>query len=212
MMVANSILRVGDLDNYGLDFAFQSTIKKKIAFEDRNRYHLWELPFLCEYIVNNHHQYVEASIPAIRGYLKQAVWDHAERYPELREAAKLFFSLSEMLLAHMRNERCVLFPLVTKMYRANTTNAELPETANNTVSILIANMTAEHDAAEAAMAKIRELLKDYSILESSGLQRTYGALVEFERDLHRQTFIENEVLFPAAQDLEREYILTDVAA
>jgi len=204
MMVANSILRIGDVDNYGMDVNFQTMNKKRIAFEDRNRYHLWELPFLCDYIVNNHHTYVEAEIPTIRGYLKHAVWDHAECHPELREVAKLFYALSDMLSQHMKNERCVLFPLITELYKAHAAGDQLPEAKLGAVSKMIADMIAEHTSASTSLSKIRELLNDYRVLVSSGLEQTYGALIEFERDLYRQTFIENEVLFPAAQELERE--------
>jgi regulator of cell morphogenesis and NO signaling len=204
MMVAENILRSG-LEHYGLDVTFQNVNKQKINFEDRNRYRLWELPFLCDYIVNNHHTYVEASMPSIRGHLKKAVWNHGECNPELREVARIFFSLSETLPRHMSNERSILFPLIAELDNAYKTNGKLEEDKVGLVSKLIAEMTSEHAVAQDAMTQIRRLLNDYKIIpETSGLPTTYAALIEFERDLHRQTFIENEVLFPAAQKMERE--------
>jgi len=203
MMVAESVLRVG-LDHCGLDETFQNVSKQRVNFEDRNRYRLWKLPFLCDYIVNNHHMYVETSMPVIRGYLKKAVWDHAELYPELREVAKIFYSLSEVLLRHMSNERTILFPLITEMYQAHKTFGPIDANMLDSVSKLIAEMTSEHAVAQDAMSKIRKLLNDYRAFDADGLSGVFVMLIEFERDLHRQTFIENEVLFPAVQKLERE--------
>jgi regulator of cell morphogenesis and NO signaling len=206
-MVADAYLRVGRVNNFGLEFLLPGlgrNSQRETLASLPERYHLWELPFLCDYIVNNHHTYVEASVPMLRGLLKKAVWHHGEQYAELREAAKAFYALSDVLLQHMMHERSVLFPVITKLHRAQKQYDPISEIEPGTVSQLVAQMCAEHTVAQNAMAKIRALLNDYAVPPHAELQEVFDVLVEFESDLGRQTFIENEILFPRAQKIERE--------
>ena len=70
----------------------------------------------------------------------------------------------------------------------------------------IGMMEHEHDAAGAALAKIRELTNGYAVPAHACV--TYRALFEglrqLESDLHQHIHLENNILFPRALEMERE--------
>jgi len=65
-------------------------------------------------------------------------------------------------------------------------------------------MTQEHDAAGALLAEIRRL--SHSVTTPAGACPTYRAfydgLKDFEQDLHQRIYLENNILFPRAIEVE----------
>lgn len=217
----------GVLEKYGLDFCCQGTRsldeacrtkqldteavleELKATFVDEpgfNRYQKWDLPFLCDYIVNHHHTYVKESMPMISEHLSKVVAVHSMRHPELKEVGTIFFGICREMETHMMKEEHVLFPYLAEMSRAAKIGAQLPPAHFGTVDNPIAMMMREHESAGEAMEKIRELLADYTPPEDActTMRLTYNELTAFEHDLHQHVFLENAILFPRAQKLEAE--------
>jgi regulator of cell morphogenesis and NO signaling len=73
-------------------------------------------------------------------------------------------------------------------------------------------MEDEHDAAGAALARLRELTGGFQPPAGAcpTFRGLYHGLAELEADLHRHIHLENNVLFPRAQQLESE--LTGIPA
>ena len=65
-------------------------------------------------------------------------------------------------------------------------------------------MMQEHDAAGDLVRQIRVLTSEYTPPEDACTNFTalYGALREFEADLHEHIHLENNILFPRAVELE----------
>lgn len=65
-------------------------------------------------------------------------------------------------------------------------------------------MEAEHESAGQALAEIHRITEDFRLPEYACV--TYRALMngldELERDLHMHIHLENNILFPRAQELE----------
>jgi len=69
----------------------------------------WDPGFLCDYIVNTHHQYVTKTLPELVFYTEKIAHVHGEHHPELVEVASLFTESNRELLQHLKNEEVICY-------------------------------------------------------------------------------------------------------
>jgi regulator of cell morphogenesis and NO signaling len=182
-------------------------INQSVA-SDHQRYTEWDLNFLAQYIVNNHHTYVKNAIPEITEHLQKVYNAHGEKYQYIAEVQKTFALVAEEMMSHMMKEERVLFPLIKYLKESRKFN-ERPKTGGyGTIKNPIRQLEAEHVSAGGAMEKIRTLTNNYSLPEDActTFQVTYKELDEFEKDLHKHVHFENNILFPRAVELEKKLI------
>ena len=175
---------------------------------DTQRYAEWDLNFLIQYIVNNHHAYVKSAIPEITAHLQKVYNAHVEKHPYIAEVQNTFALVAEEMINHMMKEERILFPIV-KYLTESQKFKEKPKTGGfGTIKNPIRQMEAEHVSAGGAMEKIRALTNNYSLPEDActTFQVTYKELDEFERDLHKHVHLENNILFPRVIELEERLI------
>lgn len=178
-------------------------INKSIS-NDNQRYSEWDLNFLVQYIVNNHHTYVKKAIPEITVHLQKVYNAHSKKHPFISEVQNIFAHVSEEMTGHMQKEERVLFPIIKYLIESQKFQ-EKPKTSGfGTIKNPIRQMEAEHVSAGSAMEKIRVLTNNYSLPEDAcaTFQVTYKELDEFEKDLHKHVHLENNILFPRAIELE----------
>ena len=173
----------------------------------RLQFNEWALPFLIDYIVNVHHTYVQERLPQLLEYGKKVAKVHGHAYPETITIADKLESLAEELFAHLRKEELILFPYVKELWKAKeageTAAAPPFQTAQNPIRV----MEAEHEFAGETMAEIRTLSRDFTPPEGAcnTYRVLYALLEEFEEDLHQHVYLENNILFPQAVELERSF-------
>jgi regulator of cell morphogenesis and NO signaling len=157
----------------------------------------WELPFLCEYIVNTHHKYVLKTLPELMFYTQKIADVHGDNHPELVEIASVFSQINTALLQHLKNEEEVLFPAIKKA------SSDPEATIRKLIASEIERMEGEHDFAGGAMDKINVISKQYLLPEDAcGTYRVAFQLLEqFEDDLHVHVHLENNILYPKSLKL-----------
>ncbi len=217
-------------EKYGIDFCCngnrplrEALEEKKISYDkffeelhkvnisvvsDNQRYSEWDLNFLTEYIVNNHHTYVKSAIPEITAHLQKVLNAHGPKYSYLAEVQNTFALVANEMKSHMIKEEKILFPIV-KYLIVSQKFKEKPKTGGyGTIKNPIRQMEAEHVSAGGAMGKIRTLTNNYSLPEDActTFQVTYKELNEFEKDLHKHVHLENNILFPRAIEFEEDLI------
>jgi regulator of cell morphogenesis and NO signaling len=164
----------------------------------------WPLPRLIDFIVSTHHGYVRSSMPAIARYLTKLEEVHGVRHPELSRIAAYFDQMRGDLEQHMLKEEQVLFPYVRDLAE-RTDSCGRTQSPFGTVENPIRMMEREHRETADALRLIRELTRGYTAPEDGCT--TYAIcmaeLQRFERDLHRHVHLENNVLFPAAVEIEQ---------
>ena len=164
------------------------------------------LAALIEHIVTTHHQYLKLELPRLSDRLAKVVRVYGDKDRELLSALpEIYAALRSELELHMRKEEFILFPAIERYENAYKAGAPLPVLPFGSVGNPIAMMEAEHSSAGDALAKIRELSRDYTIPEHACV--TYRALLsglkELERDLHQHIHLENNILFPRVLEMER---------
>ena len=167
------------------------------------RFDTWSPEQLIGHIVANHHAYVRRAMPSLIAFTQKIAAVHGSRHPELAEIARITEDIAAEMTSHMAKEERVLFPYIGALSEAVRNGVPAPPAPFGLVENPIRMMEEDHDAAGAAMARIRELTSGYAVPEDGCT--TYRVCLEelnaFERDLHEHVHLENNILFPAARKL-----------
>jgi len=168
----------------------------------------WQLDFLVDYIVNNHHQYVRRMIPVISLHTDKVASVHGINHPETLQIADLFLAVREELEGHMMKEERILFPQIKQMVLTQKENSQFFPPPFGTIKNPISMMELEHTSAGDALSKIKELSNSYTPPEDAcnTFKALYSELIEFEEDLHKHIHLENNILFPKSITLETELL------
>jgi len=177
-----------------------STIIEKIEALQSNpinqsiNYNNWDLGFLADFIKNNHHSYVEATLPQLVGYTEKIANVHGAHHPELIEIAAIVKNLDTELMKHLEKEEVVLFPAIKEFLQNKS------EIAKSTIVSEITRMKDEHEVAGEAMHTIHALTQNYTIpIDACNTYSvTLKLLKQFEDDLHVHVHLENNILYPKA--------------
>jgi regulator of cell morphogenesis and NO signaling len=168
----------------------------------------WQLDFLVDNIMNNHHQYIRRMIPVISLHTDKVASVHGQNHPETLQIADLFLSVRDELEGHMMKEERVLFPQIKQMVLNQKENSQFYPPPFGTIQNPIRMMEYEHTSAGDALQQIRELSNNYSFPEDAcnTFKALYSELKEFEEDLHKHIHLENNILFPKSITLEAELL------
>lgn len=162
---------------------------------------------LIDHILAKHHAFTARELARLEPLMEKVVTRHAEHHPELAGLQALFTTLVESLVPHMRKEENVLFPHIQALERSKDLREPAPVPHFGTVRNPIRMMMAEHDADGDRLRQIREITNDYTVPDGAcpSFTALYAGLEDLEKDLHRHIHLENNVLFPAATNLELSY-------
>ncbi|MCU0414892.1 MAG: iron-sulfur cluster repair di-iron protein [Ignavibacteriaceae bacterium] len=228
-IVTNNIRSAIVFEEYGLDFCCKGNRGLKDACADKNidlqkivdeliilshngngeeNPNDWQLDFLVDYIINNHHQYVRRMIPVITLHADKVASVHGKNHSETIQIADLFLAVREELEMHMMKEERILFPQIKQMVLTQKENSQFFPPSFGTIQNPIRMMEYEHTNAGDALSQIRELSNNYTHPEDAcnTFKALFSELKEFEEDLHKHIHLENNILFPKSIILETELL------
>jgi regulator of cell morphogenesis and NO signaling len=228
--IVNSNFRAAAVfEKYNLDFCCGGNVPVKEACEKKgldsdavyrelkslyddsrpdNKFDEWNLDFLIDYIVNNHHAYITRMIPVLSAHTQKIATVHGKNHPELSAVAESFARVYKDLRQHMLKEEQILFPFIKQLAEAKRKGKKSEAPYFGSVRNPIKMMEAEHQAAGDEMHEIRNLTNDHQVPEDacSTYMVTLQELKDFEEDLHKHVYLENYILFPKSVKLESELI------
>jgi regulator of cell morphogenesis and NO signaling len=177
-----------------------------IASAGGTRFADWDLDFLADYIVQNHHLYLRRIIPSLTAHTEKIAGVHGKNHPELAAIAAHFSAVANELAGHMVKEERILFPYISVLAAAKRDGITPERPPFQTLRNPIRMMEAEHQSAGEGLAFIRSTSQGYTVPPDgcTTYRLTYQELEEFERDLHQHVHLENNILFPKAIQLEEE--------
>ena len=166
----------------------------------------WPLDLLADYIEKKHHRYVAERIPVLKQYLDKLCQVHGENHPELFEITEHFNASAGELAMHMKKEELVVFPAVRKMVQVKQTGGQMEPLHFGTIQNPIHVMMQEHDNEGERFRHIEALSNGYTPPADgcTTYNVAYSLLKEFEEDLHTHIHLENNILFPKAEELEKQ--------
>lgn len=164
------------------------------------------LDAICDDIVERYHASLHHTLPQIRNELTDLAGSGASPTLEMMRVA--FVELAFRIQSHLAKEENLLFPALEALYRAHRTGASRPPLPFATVLHPIRFMEAEHLVIESALDQVREFALKVPEADTltAAWRRCMTDLKQLDADLREHHRIENEVLFPAALDLERRVL------
>lgn len=162
----------------------------------------WSIDALIEYIIANHHQYVNKTVPEIVVLFKAVLADSSIKSADLIRVSEIFRLLGNDMKQHMQKEELGLFPAMKKLesIRLNETN-----TNSASVQSLITVVEMEHDTSGIMLKQISGLFERIINADciSNDLTLLTSKMKEFESDLIMHIHVENNVLHKKAIELEQ---------
>ena len=122
-----------------------------------HNYNNWDLDFLTDYIINNHHKYVTSAIPFLDELSIKVAQVHGDHHPELLEIEQYTQEVIEELTMHMHKEEAILFPYIKKLAETTRNNQSMDAPPFGTIANPINMMEAEHTSVGRAMELIEDL-------------------------------------------------------
>lgn len=158
--------------------------RKDTAFEKMG------LKNLSEYIEQTHHAYELSSLSAIENYFNSASDNDRELNPKLDEIKDIFIQLKDSFHNHVNEEEKFINSLIelTKNHKVNR-NGYLKN---------IDTFKNEHNSIYKSLQKIKELTNNFKVDENSSavLKLCCARLFDFEQDLLKHQYLEEQYLFP----------------
>ncbi len=168
-------------------------------------YNDWSLDFLCDFIVNTHHSYINRMIPDLKSYGAKVATVHGDHHPELKQIYELITKMSGALTAHMMKEERIVFPYIKLLLTVGNDPTKLADSGFDSVRTPVNLMEMEHELITRDAELIRQTAKNYALPEDACASYTllFKMLEDFERDLQLHVHLENNILFPKAIELEQ---------
>ena len=179
------------------------------AFDENNRPDqkaLMKFPIetILDYLKKSHRYYLDKKIPEIEISLHDIIRCSNQGNDVLYALGNLFISYKKKLAEHIVSEEEELFPYIE--FLINQLKGEFDyETSKEILSkFTIQQFEESHTNVEEDIEKTRETIVKYSPVETFAMSyRIFlNQLDLFEKDLHRHSILEDEVLVPKAQRLE----------
>ncbi|MBK6516528.1 MAG: DUF542 domain-containing protein [Polyangiaceae bacterium] len=147
-----------------------------------------------------HHVYTREALATLVPLAQKVARVHGERLGFLGEVRALVEALRDDLIPHLEKEERVLFPYVRALDVDGAKGAPPFGTVQNPIRM----MHFEHDRVGELLRALRASTSGFTLPSDAcgSFRALYQGLEEFEADLHRHIYLENEHLFPEAVRLE----------
>jgi regulator of cell morphogenesis and NO signaling len=190
----------------GLNFATILSELEAVENEPADRsqnYSSWALPFLIDYIVNTHHNYLKENDEQIAAYARKIADVHGGHHPEVIQISAIFDKIAADMATHLIEEEDVFFPAVKRVKAARIAGLTADTNDLETIQASLGKLHREHEEIGDAVHTIRHLSKEYAIPGDvcNTFVVTYHKLKEFEDDLHKHVHLENNILFQKAAEM-----------
>lgn len=161
---------------------------------------------LSEYIVATHHTYLKKTLDSLSSYFKTITKTDSEKHLEVVEINVLFVELKTLLEFHMSQGEDVFFPYIKKLEEISKNGQNKVDSLKDLPETPLKRILSENKKMKILVGKIRKISKDYSpsINSSPALKLCYAQLFNFEQDVHKLVFLEENVLFPKLAELEKK--------
>jgi regulator of cell morphogenesis and NO signaling len=173
------------------------------------RFDEWSTGFLADYIVNVHHEYLRNALPVVLEYVKRFLDGHLKKFPELENLQSLVNKLQDDFLSHMQQEEEIFFPYIKQIAHAHLHREPYGSLLVRTLRKPLQEVShQEHDLLKKLLGEMREITQQYQIPSNACVTHrvTFSKLRELDADLVQHLFLENDILFPKAIQVEKELL------
>jgi len=181
---------------------------RTVQLSNNIRYDEWSLNFLADYIVNVHHQYLKTTLPSIVECINLFLEGHRKKYPELERLQSLLKKMHVDFIQHMQQEEEIFFPYIKQLAHAWQHSEPYAALLVKTLRKPLSQLSLQEQELVACLMQIRTVTNCYSPPETACLTHrvTFAKLKELDNDLAQHMYLENDILFPKAIQIEKELL------
>lgn len=160
---------------------------------------------LIDYIIKRHHHYVKEQIPIITQLLDKIASVHGSEHPEVFTIKDEFSQAATALASHTKDEEEKLFPYIKMMVETKEKGISFLPAKDFSLNELLNGLLDEHTTEGDRFDNLAKLTNNFAIPKDvcNTYFVTFKNLKAFQDDLHRHVHLENNLLFPAAVELEK---------
>ena len=170
-----------------------------IDYEPATEYTFDDIQSIIQYLKNCHHYYLDEKCPAIQKLIEKMA--KKNDYSEIKLVEKFFQQYLTEITEHINYENQTVFPYIIKLYRSTVKN----KTDKSLATYSVIEYKEHHDDIEEKLTDIKNLLIKY-LPQKNDQQIRRNILLklfELEHDLHIHSLIEDSILIPLVQKLEK---------
>jgi regulator of cell morphogenesis and NO signaling len=182
---------------------------RTVQVSNNLRFDEWSPVFLSDYIVNVHHQYARIALPAVVEYVKRFLDGHLKKYPELEKLQSLVNKLHDDFISHMQQEEEVFFPYIKQIAHAYLHREPYGGLLVRTLRKPLQELSQqEHELLSTLLGEMRAITHQYTVPANACVTHrvTFSKLKELDNDLVQHIYLENDILFPKAIQIEKELL------
>lgn len=178
-----------------------------VDFNEELEWYTATLTELTDHIIRNHHAYLRSKLPELLDLAKKVAEVHMEDHPETSELLRVLAALKDVLEPHLAKEEEKLFPMLCGLEKLAKRQCDgqpdVPPLSKTLPLVLAA-----HNHNGGLLNQIRKITNDFRPPEDAcySFQRLLKGLQNLEKDMHRHLHLENNILFPRAEEYEERII------
>ena len=174
--------------------------------KSENKNSLKKLPIevILSYLKKSHKSFIRHKLPFISDMINNISPEYFD-LPDIAKDLKFIFPIFvEDFIKHIYEEEKIHFGYIERLHEALKNDVNAYMLFNDLRENSIDKILHEHQEDDDEMQGIRDLTNNYSLEEKSGIytKTVYLELKNFEEDLKIHAYIENEILYPKAKDIE----------
>ena len=161
------------------------------------------LEFLILRVLQAQHEELRRALPPLETLAATAIERNRAKHPELVLIEELLRSLSSDLTAHLAEEERNLFPALLQLELAYLGENPAPGYPMQ-VRDIVGSMSQQHDISGGTLRRITAASNGFCAPERTddSFHAFYDGLQKFFSDLHHDFYVENNILFPQAAQME----------
>ena len=182
---------------------------RAVQFSNSLQFHDWSTNFLIDFIINVHHEYLKTALPVALEYVTRFMEGHLNKFPELQPLQEIVAKLHGDIPSHLLSEEEIFFPYIRQISNAHLYREPYASLLVKTLrKPLQVTMRQEHDVINKLLQQMRRLTNDYTIPDKACVTHrvTFHKLQELDNDLTQHLYLENDILFPRAIEIEKELL------
>lgn len=183
-------------------------ITRNIVISTALNFSEWKLEFMADYIVNVHHAYQKNALPSIETALISFAEAHKNKIPALEKVVTMFQQLSAIIIPHHLQEEEIIFPYIRQIENAFRRKETYGNLFVRTLRKPLSHIQNEHAEIDRILKEI-QLLTNFYIFPANACtshQVLFHKLQEFHNDVIQHNYLESDILFPRAIQLEKELL------
>lgn len=195
--------------NYGLNLDFFLEILN--TFHDPTYFPLANLQkfsakMLIDYLQKTHQYYLEEKIPEIENRIQHLIEDVAFEAQHLQVLMDFFINYKNELISHINSEEERVYPYALALERKLSGKVHIDDDLILSRNYSIRLYEEDHDDVESKLFDLKNIIIKYfpTPIESSRFNSILHELFELENDLNNHGHIEDLILIPIVEKMEKE--------